>query len=68
MVMPDLVSILIPAYNASCDETIFHLNMVKDTLQEMAGTFEPFIKPYEELSSKIYRFIEYVYNHWNKNL
>ena len=54
--------------HASCDETIFHLNMVKDTHQETVGTFEPFIKPYEDLGSKIYKFIEYVEEYWNKNL
>ena len=53
--------------HASCDETIFHLNMVKDTHQEMAGIFEHFIKPYEELSTKIHKFIEYVDNHWNRS-
>ena len=30
-----------------------HLNMIKDTHQEMAGIFEPFVKPYEDVSSKI---------------
>jgi len=34
--------------------------MVKDTHQDMAGLFEPFIKPYEELGTKIHKFIEYV--------
>jgi four helix bundle protein len=54
--------------HASCDETVFHLSMVKDTHREMAATFQPFIKSYEELGSKIHKFIEYVDNHWNKNL
>jgi four helix bundle protein len=54
--------------HASCDETIFHLNMVKDTHQDMASLFEPFIKPYEELGTKIYKFTEYVEENWNKNL
>lgn len=54
--------------HASCDETIFHLNMVKDTHQDMASVFVPFIKPYEELGTKIHKFIEYVEEHWNKNL
>jgi hypothetical protein len=34
----------------------------------MAGIFEPFVKPYEELGAKIYKFIEYVEEHWNENL
>ena len=42
--------------------------MVKDTHQDMASLFEPFIKPYEELGAKIHKFIEYVEEHWNKNL
>ena len=54
--------------HASCDETIFHLNMVKDTHQDMASLFEPFIKLYEELGTRIHKFIEYVEEHWNKNL
>ena len=54
--------------HASCDETIFHLNILKDTHHEMAGIFEPFIKPNEELGAKIHKFIEYVEEHWNKNL
>ena len=54
--------------HASCDETIFHLNMVKDTHQDTASLFEPFIKPYEGLGTKIHKFIEYVEEHWNKNL
>lgn len=46
--------------HASCDETIFHLNMVIDTHNNLANIFRPFIKPYEELSGKINKFIEYV--------
>ncbi len=63
----EFIRFLIYAH-ASCDETIFHLNMIKDTHQEMAAIFEPFIKLYEELGAKIHKFIEYVEEHWNKNL
>ncbi len=54
--------------HASCDETVFHLNMVKDTHEEKSSIFEPFIKPYEELGAKIHKFIQYVEEHWNNNL
>ncbi len=63
----DFVKYLTYAHS-SCDETIFHLNMIKNTHQEMSGIFEPFIKPYEDLGAKINKFIEYVDQHWNKNL
>ncbi len=54
--------------HSSCDETTYHLNMIKDTHLDMADKFQSFIKPYEELGSKIQKFIEYVDNHWNKNM
>jgi four helix bundle protein len=54
--------------HASCDESIFHLNMVKDPHEDMESLFEPFIKPYEDLSTKVHKFIEYVDKHSNQGL
>jgi four helix bundle protein len=53
--------------NASCDETIVHLNMLKNTHQDKADIFEFFIIPYEQLGAKIHKFIQYVEEHWNKD-
>jgi four helix bundle protein len=63
----EFIRFLIYAH-ASCDETIVHLNFITDLHQSVCGEFEPLIPSYEELGSKIHKFIEYVYNHWNKNL
>jgi four helix bundle protein len=54
--------------HASCDETILHLNYLKETHEDMASEFQGFTKSYEELGAKIHKFIEYVEEHWNKNL
>ena len=54
--------------HASCDETIFHLNMLKDTHKNLSNVFDSLIKSYEELGTKIYKFIDYVEKNWNKNL
>lgn len=63
----DFIKFLIYAH-ASCDETIFHLNMLKDIHNNFSNIFESLIKSYEELGTKIYKFIEYVERNWNKNL
>ncbi len=61
----DFIRYLVFAHG-SCEETIFHLNRMKDTHQEMASVFEPFINAYENLSPKFHKFIEYVEQHWNE--
>jgi four helix bundle protein len=63
----EFIKFLIYAH-ASCDETILHLNYLKETHEDMASEFHASTKLYEELGSKIYKFIEYVEEHWNKNL
>jgi len=52
--------------HASCDETILHLNFIRGIHQNVAGDFEPLITSYEELGSKVNKFIQYVEGSWNK--
>ncbi len=63
----EFIKFLVYAH-ASCDETVVHLHILKDTHQEKGRIFEVFIKPYEELGAKIHNFIQYVEAHWNRNL
>ena len=51
--------------HASCDETIVHLNFIKDTHDFIVKEVELFINSYEELGRKISRFIDYVEKEWN---
>ena len=59
----EFVKFLIYAH-ASCDETILHLNFIKDThgLDEREIKF--FLDAYNELGSKINKFIQYVEKEW----
>jgi four helix bundle protein len=50
--------------HASCDETIQHLNFIKDTHHDYHEV-KPLIDSYEELGPKINRFINYVEREWN---
>lgn len=59
----EFIKYLIYAH-ASCDETILHLNFIKD-IHELAE-IQFFIDSYDELGSKINRFIQYVEKEWNK--
>jgi four helix bundle protein len=63
----EFIRFLIYAH-ASCDETMVHLNFIIDLHQSLSGEFEALVPYYGELGSKIHKFIEYVDNHWNKNL
>jgi four helix bundle protein len=49
---------------ASCDETITHLNFIKDAHKEKAAEVSELIAAYEELGKKINRFITYVQTNW----
>ncbi len=59
----DFLRFLVYAH-ASCDETIFHLNMLKDTHDNGLSEFDPFIADYEMLGAKINKFIQYVEDNW----
>ena len=60
----EFVKFLIYAH-ASCDETILHLNFIRDTHHLDQQEIELFIDSYEELGRKINRFIQYVEKGWN---
>jgi four helix bundle protein len=51
--------------HASCDETILHLNFIKDTHGFIEKEIESFIGSYEELGRKTSRFISFVEKEWN---
>ncbi|MEW6215866.1 MAG: four helix bundle protein [Nitrospirota bacterium] len=59
----EFIRFLIYAH-ASCDETITHLNFIKDTNGFDEKTIDRFINEYNELGSKINKFIQYVENEW----
>lgn len=53
---------------ASCDETVLHLNLLKDIYAELADEIQGYIDAYKDLGRKINRFIQYVSKDWNKDL
>jgi four helix bundle protein len=59
----DFIKFLIYAH-ASCDETILHLNFIKDTHELNGEKVKSFLDAYNELGSKINRFVKYVENEW----
>ena len=50
--------------HASCDETILHLNFIKDTHQALEKDIPIFIESYNELGGKINKFIQFVSKEW----
>ena len=59
----EFVKFLVYAH-ASCDETILHLNFIKDTHGFNGEEMESLLDEYDELGGKINRFIKYVDNEW----
>jgi len=59
----DFIKFLVYAH-ASCDETILHLNFINDIHEFNEEELEPFLDSYNELGSKINRFIKYVEDEW----
>ena len=59
----DFIKYLIYAH-ASCDETILHLNFIRDTHLSNEKEIESLINLYKQLGSKINRFIQYVEREW----
>jgi len=59
----DFIKFLVYAH-ASCDETILHLNFIRDThkLDEEEISFFP--NEYDKLGRKINKFIDYVEKEW----
>jgi four helix bundle protein len=50
--------------HASCDETILHLNFINDAHKMDKDEIQLFIEKYDELGSKINKFIQYVEQEW----
>ena len=61
----DFIKFLIYAH-ASCDETILHLNFIKDTHHLDETEIEAFTNSYNELGRKINKFIQYVEREWKQ--
>ncbi len=51
--------------HASCDETILHLNFIRDTHDFIQKEVGSLIVSYEKLGKKISRFIDFVEKDWN---
>ena len=50
--------------HSSCDETVVHLNFIKDPYEHLKEEAALLIEKYTELSKKLYKFIEYVETKW----
>jgi four helix bundle protein len=59
----EFIKFLIYAHS-SCDETILHLNFIKDTHDVFEKEIQLFIDDYNDLGAKINRFIQYVTKDW----
>jgi len=59
----EYVKFLVYAH-ASCDETIVHLNFIKDTHVLEDEEVQSLLDAYDELGRKINRYIKYVENEW----
>ena len=59
----DFIKYLVYAH-ASCDETILHLNFLKATNVPAQEELDVLLDEYNELGSKINRFIQYVEREW----
>ena len=59
----DFIKFLIYAH-ASCDETLIHLNFLKDTHNFETNDLISLMADYEKLSKKISKFIQYDEREW----
>lgn len=59
----EFIKFLIYAH-ASCDETIVHLNFIKDTHESHKKEVKILLENYNELGGKINRFIQYIEKEW----
>ncbi|CAB1059542.1 hypothetical protein D1BOALGB6SA_4304 [Olavius sp. associated proteobacterium Delta 1] len=50
--------------HASCDETIVHLNFLKDIHELDIGELNYILEKYDELGRKINKYIQYVEKEW----
>jgi four helix bundle protein len=59
----DFIKFLIYSH-ASCDETIVHLNFIKDTHELFTEELNWFLEKYDELGRKINKYIQFVEKEW----
>lgn len=59
----EFIKFLVYAH-ASCDETILHLSLLKDTNDCDGAEITSFIKTYNRLGGKINKFIDYIEKEW----
>jgi len=59
----DFIRFLVYAH-ASCDETILHLNFIKDTHENEDTECRGSLRAYDELGAQINKFIQYVEKKW----
>ncbi len=59
----DFIKFLVYAHS-SCDETILHLNFIKEIHEDYGDEIDNFLESYDELGAKINRFIQYVEANW----
>ena len=59
----DFIKFLVYAH-ASCDETILHLNFIRNTHDVAEEDISLFLNEYEKLGRKINKFIQYVEKEW----
>lgn len=59
----DFIKFLVYAH-ASCDETIVHLNFIRDTHKIDTREIEILLEEYDRLGGKINKFIRYVEHEW----
>ena len=50
--------------HASCDETILHLNFIRDTHDMDEDEIYSFMERYDALGRKVNKFIQYVEKEW----
>jgi four helix bundle protein len=60
----DFIKFLIYSH-ASCDETIVHLNFIKDTHNVDNKEINNYLEKHDELGRKITKFVKYVEKEWN---
>ncbi len=59
----EFIKFLIYAHS-SCDETILHLNFIKETHNLFESEIQLLLDAYNDLGAKINRFIQYVTKDW----
>ena len=60
----ELLKFLVYAH-ASCDETIVHLNFIRDTHEDIdSKTLQDLLQAYDTLGARINKFIRYVEDEW----